>query len=523
MKACNLNIEGNKCYFSLYGCSEDEFDKILVFKMWVLRSWKSGDKYNTFVNPEVRYGNPRIVSTDLGFASNLMRYLESNDFKYIKDGKVFFPGSYIVNGKEKFIGKNIIVGNLYYSLWDFQREAVDKWYNNKGFGIIKSPTGSGKGIIACDIIRRTSSRTLILVHTSDLLINVWLNTLVEQFSEGIKGRLGIVGGGLTKKDRKQMRLSSDCSFEFNINKDIVIATSQSMLNKLDKLSKQRFGLLIVDEVHHYSSVQFRKVASVVSAPFRLGLSATLYRPDGTSPLFYGLLGDPCFAVGIKDLVEKGILVEPKFKKIIINDTEIQSKIVKCGFQQLELSRYIKKMSASSVVKKDCIIELVESLHMNRKKFIMYTDFVTSKDRVFTRDDYVKEILSKGINVIGVSSELSSNQRERVFNDLKIGKLDGLIFGALGSEGVNIPAVDSVIMCNATASPIRFPQRVGRAMRSVRNDPSKKFAYIYEICLNTDKELQWSNDNFREYRGEGYYKDEISIKSKGDVNSSVNSI
>jgi superfamily II DNA or RNA helicase len=519
MKVCDLNIVGDTCRFSLYGCSDDEFDKIEKYKQWISRSWKYGNRSHSFVNIIDKYSNPREIWTYLGFAPNLIRYLKNDDFKYIIDGKEFFTGSYIVKGREVFIGKEIIVGNLYYSLWDFQKEAVDAWIDNGGFGIIKSPTGSGKGVMACDIIRRIGKKTLILVHTSDLLINVWFNTLVEQFSEGIKGRLGIIGGGLTKKDRKQMRLSSDCSFEFNINKSIVIATSQAMLNKLDMLSKQRFGLLVVDEVHHYSSEQFKKVASVVSAPYRLGLSATLNRPDGTSPLFYGLLGDPCFDVGIKKLVKKGILVEPKFYKFIIDDKTVQMKIATCGLQKLDLSRYIKKMSASSVIKKDYIIyNLVKLLHEFRRKFIMYTDFVKPSDEVFTRDDYVKEILRLGVNVIGVDSELSSNQREKLFNDLKVGKLEGLIFGALGSEGVNIPAVDSVVMCNATASPIRFPQRVGRSMRSVRNDSNKKAAYIYEICLNTSKELDWTKDNFHEYEVEGYFKEEI--RSKEDLNGFI---
>jgi superfamily II DNA or RNA helicase len=506
MKSCDLNIVKDICYFDLYGCSDDEFQAIERYKLWIFKSWKFGSQPKPFVFPVNRHSNPKTIWTYLGFAPNLIRHL--NEL------------GYIVNGKDVFTGKKILVGNMYYRLWDFQREAVNAWYNNGGFGIIKSPTGSGKSVVGCDIIKETGLRTLISVHTSDLMINVWFNNLVEQFSEGIKSRIGIKGGGLTKNDRKHMRLSSDCSFEYNISKDIVIATAQSVLNNLDKLNKQRFGLFIADETHHYAAEQFKKVASNVSAPFRLGLSATLYRTDGTSPMFFGLLGDICYTVGIRDLVEKGILVEPKFETLIVEDNETQMKIAKCGYKKLELSRYIKKMSSSSEVKKDYIIDLTKSLHMNRKKFIMYTDFVTPSDGVFTRDDYVNELKGEGINVFGVSSELSSNQREKLFNDLKVGKLDGLIFGALGSEGVNIPAVDSVIMCNATASPIRFPQRVGRAMRSVRNDPSKKFAYIYEVCLDIDKELQWSKDNFYEYRAEGYFKEMKSIKSKSDMNGYI---
>ncbi len=496
-KICDLDIKGDKCYFKLLGCSNNELLEIVGFKSWMFKSWKYGNERKYFAYIWYNGDNEKIIWSYLGFAPILVRYLQGL--------------GYIVNGKELFRSKEIIIGNMYYGLWDFQLEAVKAWYNNGCYGVIKSPTGSGKSIIGCDIMKKMGVRTLISVHTSDLMINVWFNNLVEQFSEGIKNRIGLVGGGLSKNDRKDMRLSGDCSFEYNIKKDIVIATSQSVLNRLDDLTKERFGLLVVDEVHHYSAEQFRKVASSVRAPYRLGLSATLYRSDGTSPLFYGLMGDLCYAVGIRELVGKGILVEPVFETIIIDDSLIQSQIATCGLKQLELSRYIKKMSSSSVVKKDYIINLVKALHMNKKRFLMYTDFVTPADNVFTRDDYVRELLGEGINVIGVSSELSSNEREKLFNELKIGKLDGLVFGALGSEGVNIPAVDSVIMCNATASTIRFPQRVGRAMRSVRGDPNKKYAFIYEMCLNIDKELEWSENNFHEYKTEGYTKEKKFIK------------
>jgi superfamily II DNA or RNA helicase len=416
---------------------------------------------------------------------------------------------YIVNGRENFYSKEIIIGSMYYKLWDFQEEAVKSWIDNGCCGIIKSPTGSGKSILACDITKKMKVRTLISVHTSDLMVNVWFNNLVEQFSENIKGRIGLVGGGLSKNDRKDMRLSGDCSFEYNIGKDIVIATAQSVMNRLNELSQEKFGLVIYDECHHYSAEQFKKVASAVRAPYKLGLSATLNRPDGTSPLFYGMLGGLCYNISIKELVRKGVLVEPVFETIVVNDSDIQTEIATCGLKQLELSRYIKKLSSSSIVKKDYILDLVKGLKMNNKKFVMYTDWVTPVDGVFTRDEYVKYLQDMNIRVVGVSSEFSGKQREYLFDSLKKGKLDGLVFGMLGSEGVNIPAVDSVIMCNATASTIRYPQRVGRAMRSLR-DNSKKYAYVYEVLLDIPKELDWSEKNFYEYKTEGYRKKKIWI-------------
>jgi len=176
-----------------------------------------------------------------------------------------------------------------------------------------------------------------------------------------------------------------------------------------------------------------------------------------------------------------------------------------------LGMYVNKMSAGSEIKKNYILNLISGLHVNNKRFLLYSDYVTPKDGVFTRDYYVNELNKNGIRVIGVSSKMNSNDREYVFNMLKKGEIDGLVFGRLGAEGVNIPEVDSVVMCNATRSTIMFPQRVGRSMR--KTNDSKRYAYIYEVLLNTPLELERIDDNFHEYKSEGYHKEIVYLNNK----------
>ncbi len=495
-KVCDIQIKDGRCYYRLNNCLDEEYVKIVEYKSWIFKSWKYGTEKKYFVFPYVGEGSGKIVWSSVGFSPIMIRYLQGL--------------GYLVNGKENFRSKEIQIQGTLYKPWDFQYEAINSWMNNGSFGVIKIPTGGGKSFTACNIISKMKVKTLITVHTNDLLINAWLNTLVEQFGEGIKNKIGIVGGKLTKKDRKNMRLMSDTSYEGNMNQDIVIATSQSLMNKLSMLANERFGLLVVDECHHYSAEQFSKVAGHVRAPYRLGLSATVHRPDGTSPLFYGLLGDIVYSIKIRELVDKGVLVSPIFNTIIIDDNKIQNDISSCGLIKLDLSRYVKQLSASSIVKMNYIMKLARSLCLNKKKFIMYTDFVEPNDNIFIRDFYVQELNKLGVRVVGVSSDMSGEERQKVFLMLENDRIDGLIFGKLGAEGVNIPKVDSVIMNNSTKSTILFPQRVGRAMRSVKNDRSKVNAYIYELILNTPMELKWCNENFMEYEQEGYEKERVRI-------------
>lgn len=498
-------------FFNLHGIKDNELDEILNYKSFTYKSWKEGKKTVYFVYKYGYGNNSKVIYCYSGFSSILIRLLQN---KY----------NYTINGKELYRAKEISnLSRMKYSLWDFQLEAIQAWINSNCYGIIQAPTASGKGIIGCSVIKKMNLRTLILVHTSDLLINVWFSYLTDQFGEGIKDRIGIIGGGLSNKDRKSLRIIEN-DFDSNIRKDIVIATSQALLrgDKLTIIGEQRFGLLIVDEIHHYAADQFKKVASAVRAAYRLGLSATLKRSDGLSPIFYALLGDVRYRIGIKELVKKGLLVEPVFYAIIIEDEEACNKIRNCSYKLLEYSRYVKKVSGSSQLKFRYILGLCQSLKSKGRRFMLYTDFVNKNtaidedgeyqvESVFTRDDYVKGLLELGIKTIGISSEMSGIQRQTIFNKLGNNELDGIVFGSLGNEGINIPSVDAIIMCNATASTIRFPQRVGRAMRLYKG---KTNCYVYEILLNTPKEIQWSQDNFLEYEEQEFKKEKIHVNNDG---------
>ena len=656
-------------FFNLHEIKDKELEEILNYKSFTYRSWKEGKKTIFFV---FKYGyglDSKVIYCSAGFSSILIRLLQN---KY----------NYTINGKELYRAKEISkLPSMKFSLWDFQRDAIQEWINSGCYGILACPTSSGKSIIGCSIIKKMNVRTIILVHTADLLINVWFNYLVEQFGEEIKDRIGIIGGGLTNKDRKMMRII-DNDFNTNIKKDIVIATSQALIagNKLSELGKEHFGLMITDEClpydtqiytskgmfkigklyeiysnnvtkdlvlnmttksldfnkttiidsnfipkktsfkkmyeielingikfkasedhkcltcydkglikyvvyeeikaiknigylnkengkiefanvlnkhhisneqgydleilvennnhdnnhnyfigdeinvhncHHYSAEQFKKVSSAIRAAYRLGLSATIFRPDGLSPIFHALLGDVRFKIGIKELARKGLLVEPIFYSIIIEDDEACSKITNCKYRLLEYSRYVKKVSGSSELKFRYILGLCQSLKDKGRKFILYTDFVNKSgidedgtfdaESVYTRDDYVKGLLELKIKVIGISSEMSGLERQSIFTKLGNNELDGIVFGSLGSEGINIPSVEAIILANATASTIRFPQRVGRSMRLYKN---KKNCYIYEILLNVQKELKWSEDNFLEYEEQGFKKERIHVNNDG---------
>ena len=230
-------------------------------------------------------------------------------------------------------------------------------------------------------------------------------------------------------------------------------------------------------------------------------SATIRRLDGLERDIFGQLGDIQSRVSIRELINKGILAEPRFQSPIIVDNAIIDEIENCGFGGLNLSRFVKKKSASSEKKKNYIVDICKNIAARDRKFLLFTDYVYAED-VYVRDMYADALLKEGVRVTVIDQGMSTEERSAVFGFLETGDISGIVFGRLGSEGVNIPSVDVVVMANGIKSPITYTQRVGRAMRRI---PGKDWCDVFEVLIDTKMELKWSEFNFQEYREEGFQK------------------
>ena len=133
-------------------------------------------------------------------------------------------------------------------LYESQQEVYDAVNDNC---IINAQPGWGKTFTALAIAHKLGLKTLVIVHTISLR---------DQWAAEIKKVFGftpdIIGSG-----------------KFGIDTPIVVSNIQTLRKHAEKL-KHTFGTVLNDECHHIPSSIFKSTLDLLSAKYKIGLSAT---------------------------------------------------------------------------------------------------------------------------------------------------------------------------------------------------------------------------------------------------------
>lgn len=167
----------------------------------------------------------------------------------------------------------------------------EKGNTGEGGALLELYCAIGKTVCALNIISKLKRKTIIIVH-KEFLMNQWIER-AKEFLPGV--RIGKIQGSL-----------------FDIeNKDIVIGMVQSMYNRNYSLKDfDSFGFSIFDEVHRFGSRQFSNIFWKFSTYYMLGITATINRKDGTTPLLTLFIGPIIYTItdrGKESVIVLGIV------------------------------------------------------------------------------------------------------------------------------------------------------------------------------------------------------------------------
>ncbi len=191
-------------------------------------------------------------------------------------------------------------------------------------GVLSAATAFGKTVIAAYLIGQRQVNTLILVHSSALMMQ-WKEAL-EQFlliEEELPEQTG-------KRKKNRSLIGQLGSGKNSLNGIVDVAIMQSMFEGEEKTVKSfaaDYGMVICDECHHVAAVSFEKVLRSVKAKYVYGLSATPTRQDGHHPIIFMQCGPIRYLVDARSQAEKRAFthfVIPRITKTRLADvSEIQ--------------------------------------------------------------------------------------------------------------------------------------------------------------------------------------------------------
>ena len=332
-------------------------------------------------------------------------------------------------------------------LRDEQEIAADELLKYS-IGVLSATTAFGKTVIASYIIGQRKTNTLILVHTQALM-QQWKKSL-EQFlkfdimpPETQKGRgrkktwspVGMIGAG---KD--------------TLNGIVDIAVMQSLVDG-DEVRKlvRNYGMIIVDECHHVSAVNFEKILKYANAKYVYGLTATPARQDGHHPIIFMQCGPIRYRVDAKTQAEKRSFEHyliPRFTSFRnISDDNITT--------------LYKKLSEDTA-RNDLIINDAVLAVKNHRTPIILTE---RREHVTTLTEMLKPYCDNVVSIVGTTSVKS--RRETLEGLEKITKDESLAIIATGryvGEGFDYPRLDTLLLALPIAWKGKVAQYVGRLHR-----------------------------------------------------------
>lgn len=330
-------------------------------------------------------------------------------------------------------------------LYPHQNKPVSKMVK-VGSGILQAPTGSGKTTMLLCIASALQQRTLILVHTRDLLAQ-WRSACEEVLGF----TPGLIGNG--KWDEHPL---------------LTVAMIQTLTTyqQLPPDWLETWGCVMQDEAHRCPAVSFSHVISQMTAEFVYGATATPTRRDGHHPLMEAIIGPVRVRVGEEGLIKAGKLLRPRVRMVPTNFSSADGiRMAKAAetFQRRALyGRIVAELAedeqrarliASNIVKHKAGHQLVLSERIAHLYLI--------EREIHSKDPSVSTFVLTG--------QHSAQEREHVLQLMRNGDLDVLLATQLADEGLDIVNLDTLHLTfpRGGKSVEKLQQQLGRIMRTAK--------------------------------------------------------
>ena len=351
--------------------------------------------------------------------------------------------------------------------------------DNKHKALLISATGTGKTYLSAFAVKKAKpKRLLFLAHREQIL---------KQACKTFAKIIPDIQYGILSANHK------------DFHKPYLFATI-NMLSKEENLTQfapTHFDYIIIDETHRAGASSYLKILNYFQPQFLLGMTATPERTDGFD--IYQLFDhNIAYEIRLNQAMQENLLCPFHYfgiTDITVDDQEINDNST---FNDLTTDARVTHIINQS----------------------QYYGFSGERLRGLIFCSHIEEaqILSqkfneRGFHTIALSGKDSQETRTNAIHKLEQKErstgLDYIFTVDIMNEGIDIPAINQIIMLRPTKSAIIFVQQLGRGLRKY---PQKDYVVILDFIGNYQNnfmipialsgDTSYNKDNIRHYVTEG---------------------
>lgn len=336
------------------------------------------------------------------------------------------------------------------------RRAGDGWDAERC--LVSAPTGSGKTLVFLEAERRVRKqwdwRTLVVVPSRELVTQTSERALA--LTPGMP--VGRIGDGVW-----------ECEEEHRL----VVATAASLRGvRLEKLRRDQFQLMIIDEAHHAASRGYQETMMYFAkAKLQCGFTATYLRGDGKSVASAEVFSTIIAHYTIGQMTDWKYLVPAK--GYYVHTPEPLDLKVSEGaddFDQDELAERVNTPLRNGIAVDGWL------------KYANGLQTLCFGVNVNHAKGLAEAFRERGVRAECVWGQMPKKDYRRIMAEFKAGQIQVLTNAILLTEGFDHPPVECVLIArpaSRAASYVLGPQMVGRALRP-SPETGKTHAIIIEV-------------------------------------------
>jgi hypothetical protein len=268
--------------------------------------------------------------------------------------------------------------------------------------------------------------------------------------------------------------------------DFVFASIQSLnAAGLAALDPAYFDVVIIDEFHHAAAQSYRNLLDHVRPVELLGLTATPERSDGL-PILDWFDGRIAAELRLWDAIDQQRLVA--FVYYGIHDGLDLRDIPWRRGRGYEVEGLSNLLTGNDFLAKFVLKELEKRVddigRLRALGFCVSIEHARFMARVFGE---------AGVAATAIWSDTPASERRAALSDLAARRVNVVFSVDLFNEGIDVPAVDTLLMLRPTDSPTLFLQQLGRGLR---RSIGKTFCTVLDFVGHHRKEFRFD----RRFRG-----------------------